>query len=79
MSERSNGGFLFGLAVGILAGIAVAVLIAPEGGSGQEKVRELYAAGKRMIESARADLDAAVTEGKTAAGEQRAALERLEN
>jgi gas vesicle protein len=78
VNERS-GGFLLGFVVGVLLGASIAVLISPEGNQGGEKVRDLYAQGKRMIDSARADLDAAVSEGRTAAQEQRAALQRLDN
>ena len=79
MNERASGGFLLGFVFGAMVGASIAVLITPEGAQGQEMVRDLYAQGKRMIDGARADLDAALSEGRTAAQERRETLERLES
>jgi gas vesicle protein len=79
MSERSQGGFATGFFIGAMLGASVAMLIAPEGGEERrERLRLVYARGKELIDSARGDLDAAVDEGKSAAGEQRQRLEQLQ-
>ena len=79
MSERSGGRFITGFFIGALLGASVATLISPESGDGRgERLRGFYERGKEMIDAARRDLDAAVDEGKVAAGEQRKRLEKLE-
>jgi gas vesicle protein len=79
LSERSQGRFVTGFFIGALLGASVAMLISPESGEERrERLRGLYAQGKDLIDAARSDLDAAVDEGKAAAGEQRHRLEKLE-
>lgn len=79
MSERSEGNFVTGFFIGALAGASVAMLIAPEGGERRtDRLRTFYAQGREIIDAARADLDAAVDEGKAAAQAQRKRLEQLE-
>lgn len=92
MSGASGGRFGTGFFIGALFGAGVALLIAPERGEERQgavvgtargaldevrsRVNDVYARGSRLIEAARAELDAAVDEGKAAAEAQRIQLER---
>lgn len=88
-SDERGGGFLTGLLLGALGGVVIAALATPRtGGETREMLREavggvnesiagggLLERGRSIVESARARLDGAISEGRDAAERQRSALE----
>ena len=94
MAGRNGPGFATGLAIGALAGAALAMVLAPQSGEDTRdllyaKAREagerardsagdandLLERGKKIVDAARARIDDAVAEGKSAAAQQRTNLE----